>query len=332
MESNYLNYEPMDIDLSSQSVKDMDISYIDSDEDIKPLTRSSSRISVSASTDRLLPHHRTSPSPVKQPIVRKGHIIIQKPPRTLKGALLKLISAIFVIFISIIAYHMLSLRCCDQFNLNLLRGTLSHKLYGQSEAINSLINTLETDARSKIVFFSGGTGVGKTFTSSLLLDTVGSYSNVYHYTMPTFESTFSTELMWGLTMCKTSLIIVDDLTINDFNIKTQIKNVIDKSQDLDKDITVILIFNCNEDNNSYDKRCDQTFHNRLLDNFAHIKAHKRLIEFKPLTEDHLKACIRQELGNKQLNDREFQNILKNFNVSIDGCKGVHSKMKYLNYE
>lgn len=326
MARNDVSCEPMDIDLSNQSVKDMDISYDDSDIDPETYSRLSSVNSVSTTMEQQSSRYSTA----SIPIVKKYHINIQKPSRSSKNRLYMLLVAVIIVFISIITYHVYGLNCCDQLNLKLLNETIAPKLFGQSKAIELLIQTLDVKARSKLLFFSGGTGVGKTFTSSMLLDSVDCCSNVYHYTMPSFTNTFSTDLMFGLVICRMSLIIVDDLSINDIEIRTHIQEVIKKSEDLGKDITVILIYNCNEEQNGFENGCDSSFKNKLLNNFSEIKALKRFIKFEPLSEKHLRECIKQELGNRKLSAPEFEDLLKNFNVSVDGCKGVHSKMKYLN--
>ncbi|KAJ8732811.1 hypothetical protein PYW07_015410 [Mythimna separata] len=268
--------------------------------------------------------------PDSKPVVKKFHINLQKPPKSYKNMVFQSLSVGIIILVSIFALHIYSLKCFDDFNIEELRNVFSNKLFGQTEAVNNIMQALELEERSKLLLFSGGTGVGKSFASSILLDAAGPCSNVYHYTMPSFTNTFSTDFMYGLTMCKKSLIIVDDLTVDDMHIKAQIKEVTEKCENYGKDIIVILIYNCYESTKDFIKNCDESFHKSLLKNFADIKAVKKLVEFKPLTITHLKECIKQELGGRILNDKELEDILKNFNVSVDGCKGVHSKMKYLN--
>lgn len=325
---NYHNIscEPMDIDVSGHSVREMDISFNDSVDNIKTIIKTE-KPDVPTEELQLTRHSVRSDC---QTVVKKYHIHIQKPTKSYKNVVFHILSGAVIILISILTCYIYTIECCNDFNTEVLRNTFSNKLFGQTEAINVIIKTLDIKERSKLMFFIGGTGVGKTFASSILLDTVGSCSNVYHYTMPSFTSTFSTDYMFGLTMCKMSLIIVDDLTANDMHVKKQIKDVIEKSENLGKDITMILIYNCYESTKDFIKKCDESFHKRILKNFAEIKVLQRFVEFKPLSETHLKECIKQELGERKFDDEEYRTILKNFNVTVDGCKGVHSKMKYMN--
>lgn len=315
----------MDIDTSVHSLTEMDISFNES----FPMKTSIKTEPMESPTENVQITNNTKMLG-SQPGVKKFHINMQKPKKSYTNAIFQSLSVGLIILVSIFALHIYSLKCFDDFNIYELRNTFSNKLFGQTEAVNNIMQVLELHERSKLLLFSGGTGVGKSFASSILLDATGPCSNVYHYTMPSFTNTFSTDFMYGLTMCKKSLIIVDDLTADDLYIKTQIKEVTEKCENFGKEIIVILIYNCYESTKDFIKNCDESFHIRLLENFAEIKAVKKLVEFKPLTKTHLKECIKQELGGRILNDKELEDILKNFNVTVDGCKGVHSKMKYLN--
>lgn len=334
MENHNLSYEPMDIDTSGNSNREMDISFnesLNTPLKIEKVEDPAEEAQITTKNWRKLKKINSyNKMPDGPPVVKKYHINIQKPSKSFTDVVVKSLSAGIIILMSIFALHIYSLKCFDDFNIEELRNTLSSKLFGQTEAVSKIIQTLEQQDRSKLLLFSGGTGVGKSFASSILLDAAGPCSNVYHYTMPSFTNTFSTDFMYGLTMCKKSLIIVDDLTAHDMHIKKQIQEITEKSENFGKVITVILIYNCYESTKEFIKNCDESFHKRLLENFAEIKAFKKLVEFKPLTKIHLKECIKQELGNRKLYNKEFEDILKNFNVTVDGCKGVHSKMKYLN--
>ncbi|CAH1644371.1 unnamed protein product [Spodoptera littoralis] len=326
MENHNLSCEPMDIDTSGHSVRDMDISY-DEPFYMSTVIKTEKEDFPSEET-QLITDNTISDI---QPTVKKFHINMQRPTKSYKNVLFQPVTIGMVILMSIFALHIYSLKCFDDFNVEELRDTLTNQVFGQSEAINSILETLEQQERSKLIIFSGGTGVGKTLISSILLNSLGPCSNVYHYTMPGFINTFSTDFMYGLTMCKKSLLIVDDLTANDImQSKIHIQKVIEKSEYLAKETTVILIYNCYESTADFKRNCDESFRHKLLENFSEIKVLKRFVEFKPLTKYHLKQCIRQELADRQLNDRELEDVLRNFNVDVDGCKGVHSKMKYLN--
>ncbi|XP_026739889.1 uncharacterized protein LOC113502494 [Trichoplusia ni] len=325
MEDHNLSYEPMDIDLSGHSVKEMDISdvsYNDSPIKVKREMEKPHRFEQNLDLSR--------GSPIKSPVIKKFHLNREKPTRNSEGTTRRIITILLIGVIPLLISAIYNIKCYDDINLNVLSEALSNRLFGQSEAIRIMLDTLGLEERSKILIFSGGTGVGKTYASSILLETVGSCSNVYHYTMPSFVNSFTTDFMVGLTICKNSLVILDDLTVDDIHIKKQIKELIDKSQQLDKNLTVILIFNCHEATTEFIKKCDESFQSKVLEQFAEINAIKQIVNFKSLDVTHLKKCIKHEVQGRVISDEEFDEILKNFDVTLDGCKGVHSKMKYLN--
>lgn len=262
--------------------------------------------------------------------IKKYHIVRDKTKTENKYSTALVFVGLLVLFISVITYFILDIKCTNNLNLKELKVILDNRLYGQSEVIDSLLKSLDMSLDSKILFLYGGTGVGKTFTVSLALENFWNSSNVYHYTMPSFVNTFSTDTMLGLNVCESSIVVVDDLKQNDFGVKKQIADVIKKSQSLNKQITIFLIFNCDVITKDFVKKCDDSFYSDLKAEFNDIDAYKSFIQFNPLTQNDLKMCIEDELKGKTINDVDFNSILSNFNVTLDGCKGVYKKIKFLN--
>lgn len=332
-------YEPMDIDLSAHSNNAMDISYNTSssvndneayleadDFYIIPPAESVSPNPLSVSQPQLACKNTLQPTHIKKFCINMQK---EKKSRYDISLRIKITCSIAILLLSLATYQVLNIQCSGDINPHELKKSMSAGLFGQSHAIISFIEALSVAERSKIIFFYGGTGVGKTFTASLILEHIGYYSNVYHYVMPSFLDTFTTDFMIGLSVCKHTTIIIDDLSAKDMLIRSHVKDIIAKSQNLNKDVTIILIYNCDNAAKDFESSCDDLFPNKLLQNFNYIGAFKKLIHFKPLKEEHLKQCIDKELGNITLRSTEYQNLLKNFNVSQDGCKGVYSKIKML---
>ncbi|XP_063532367.1 uncharacterized protein LOC134743027 [Cydia strobilella] len=328
-----VSYEPMDIDLSSNSIKNMDDTHCEP-EDGKTISRSSSPITFLTSLIKQEPVMvNITPVPVCDSEakdfqnVKKYHIIMQ-PKNTVGSCLLVKLSVLFVLFACALVYQNTS-TCCEGLDTTNMKDTLSRKLYGQKRAIDLLSRSLDARARSKILFLYGGTGVGKTYATTLMFEEVWNSTNVYHYLMPSFMETFPDDLLLGMSFCKSSILIVDDLSRNDYHIKEHIQNAIEKSEYLKKNITVILIYNYDNIENNFMKSSNVAFFEfELREAFSDIDAYKEFIKFEPLTEEHLKLCIKHELGS--YNMANMEQIVKNFNVTLDGCKGVHTKMKLLN--
>ncbi|XP_026751264.1 uncharacterized protein LOC113511749 isoform X1 [Galleria mellonella] len=324
MQNISMSYEPMDIDISNNSEVAMDVSYENHNCNsnlIKPFLRED--ISCTPLHDKT----NFSSSVAKQPeyqSIKKYHIIIDKKKGINSKRRTILLSFIIITCVSIIAFQIINIQC---YNLDLesLKGKLHSAIYGQEEAINAIIDILQSDSEHKILFFYGGTGVGKTYTVSLLLANAWNYSNVYHYTLPTFKTDFSSEIMIGLSLCKSAILVVDDVNINnDVYVINHVKNVIKKSEELGRNMTVILIYN-------YSKDDDTLFSEQLLQKFLNVNALKQVIRFESLTVEHLKKCIENELGDQKLSKPEFQNIMRNFNVLLHGCKGVSKRINYLKF-
>lgn len=324
MENHHENScEPMDIDLSSHSVSAMDISYIDRSLHFSPVS-----IKEEKNLDDLNVIQNCS---IIKPLSINNLIAKQKQAsNNTRNTLSKILMCIIALFLSVIIYQFTQFTCNENLNFHLIKSTLSSKLYGQSSAVESLVKALETEASTKIIILYGGTGVGKTYTASLILENIINYSNMYHFTMPGFLQT-SPEYMFGLSFCQSSIIVVDDLKGNDIiNIKDNINALVRKSEDLSKKITILLLYNCDIMSDNFFKKCDIDFVKEVNQTFHNKNMVKNFIKFESLNEKHLKMCIENEAPNNKLSENKLLDIMKNFNVGIDGCKGVYQKMKYLN--
>lgn len=329
-----LSYEPMDVDVSNTSGNNVDTDL--SKNSAKPNVTIKKEVITDEEDNNMSSKviykeetHEHKPKEQVIQTIKKYHIKMNRENKT--NTQMKMILLIILsILIAIATYYVINFNCSHNLDVKEIKKSLIRNVYGQPKAINKIIETLSYNASSKILFFYGGTGVGKTYTASLILGGHWNSSNIYHYTMPGFVNTFSTDLMVGLTICKTSMLVVDDLTQNDMHINTHISNFIMKSEGLNKNVTIILIFNCDTTNREFSKKCDNSFYDDLKSSFSSINAIKKYVKFEPLTEEHLKMCIEKELGKRVVNRLDMEKILKNFNVSLDGCKGVYTKMKYLN--
>lgn len=241
------------------------------------------------------------------------------------------IISLIILVMAIITYQIIGYKCIEDLDLKSIEDKLSKNLYGQVEAVNSILKALETNEKSKILVLYGGTGVGKTYAISMILENILSSSNVYHFTMPSFAEDFSPEYLFGMTVCNNSLVVVDDLTIKDKKIKKHIEGIMDKSKDLGKNMTIILVYNCDIVAEGFIKRCNEEFLHVLKQNLYGIKAAMYYIKFNELNIDHLIQCIVRELKvlGLPLDETILAEILLHFNVTEDGCKSVYSKINFL---
>ncbi|CAK1604313.1 unnamed protein product [Parnassius mnemosyne] len=318
---NDTDYEPMDIDSSSNSYTAMEISY------------NETVLGDNEHPEKVVENKNLTPTGNIKKEVKKIHLNIRPLRKNNVFYFSNRYTLFFFFFgsviISILSYKAVNFKCSYGFNVKLIKKSLSSKVIGQQDAIETLIRAMEVNASSKILFLYGGTGVGKSLSISIVLDEMLNCSNVYHYTMPTFAHKFSTELNLGLIFCKETILVVDDLNAEDKHIKPIIRDIIDKTESLGKNITIILVYSCDNMYSKFVKACNKSFLTGLQQVFGNVKALKIFIRYKPLNEEHLKKCIENELVNSQISNVDVNMVMKNFNVAHDGCKGVYTKVKSL---
>ncbi|XP_034824954.1 uncharacterized protein [Maniola hyperantus] len=324
---NNLSYEPMDVDLSAHSTSNMDFSYTDSNVDmsiVKTEPPEADNVFVTESSFDI------NPETINKLVLGNIQHRCTSVARTNIKRKSILLSCLTVLVISILIHQIANFNCYGSLNAEILRHKFMTKLYGQTGAVKGIINALESNENRKMLLFYGGTGVGKTFTTSLMLENILDQKNIYHYTMPSFLQIFSSDSMLGLLFCKTAILVVDDLTRDDMmNIKPLIKELVLKSERLSKNITIILIYNCDIVNEEFLRKCDQSFYLELRQSLEDLVIVKYFIKFESLTQEHLRNCIEEELADRNISAKNIDIIVKNFNATLDGCKGVHQKLQYM---
>ncbi|XP_038210305.1 uncharacterized protein LOC119831120 [Zerene cesonia] len=309
--------EPMDIDLSSNSANAMDISYND------PAPHEEG-----INTELVTDENQRPSTTFKKLVVHLN----ENKSNSRKRTLYIYISGIIILLISCVLYQInANFKCHGNLNIQRISDKMSTRLYGQSTASSKIINTLRSHTKNKILIMYGRTGVGKTLSVSLILEDIMNFSNIYHYTMPTFVDMFSTDLLLGLTLCQNSIVVIDDLKSNDTSkIKDKLSSLLIKTENLNKNITIILVYNCDATSGELLNDCVTLIKSEMKsfnDNDENVTEY---IEFDSLDETTLRKCVEYELGRREISEEKFKYILKNFNVIQDGCKNVHQKMKYLN--
>lgn len=316
------SYEPMDIDLSSNSVSPMDISFIEKDLEFSPAT-------IKSEKEDDIYEKCLNLKPITVNNLLKNYIQNRNRNKFTTNQIAKLVLYIMVVLFAVVTYQIAYFKCNESLNIGLLKKSFASKIYGQDIATEKLLKALDSDVPNKVITLYGGTGVGKTYTASLILENILQYGNTYHYTMPGFLQT-SSDFMLGLIYCESSIIVIDDLSRNDIlMVKDHIKDLITKSLKYSKKIMIILLYNCDTMGEQFFPKCDSHFLQELTQSLKNIDAHKFYIKYELLNEEVLRKCIKNELSDKMLTESDIAHIMKYFNVTVDGCKGVYQKMKYL---
>lgn len=323
--------EPMEVDLSSNSFKGINNSFkIPQEESISNCFKDSLNIDA---------HGETTEDQVQQATtIKVKKLFVNLNQKKIKRGTTKtrVISALLVACLSILVYYYASV-VCIKLDISAINEILSNKLYGQTVPRQNIIKALQSPSSQKIIFLYGGTGVGKTYSIDLMMNNVWNYSNVYHYTMPSFKTVYQEQILTGLIFCSSCIIVIDDLSYENINIQFEVNELIDKSVKLGKNLTLFLIFNCHvSKQGNIGNKCEN-FQQNLEEVFADINIIKYYIKYNELTKDTLTKCIRDELklwtktNNIDVNNRTISNLINNyFNVELDGCKNVHKKVQSLN--
>lgn len=326
MESLNRSFEPMDIDMSSSATENMDMSFDFTDGD---WGNTSIEFENKSHSLKMIPLQEENDKK-RLNTIKKFHIKVQRDIKNHKNKISKIIAIIILVGMSLIIAYSLNVTCAEEMNIDQLKTDLLLKIYGQSRAIESIIEALKIK-ESKLLIFFGGTGIGKTYVASLIMDKFGYFSNLYHYTMPSFSNEFSVDFLLGLTMCRNSMFIIDDVSKSNNEIDSSIKQLVNKSKSLNKNVTIVLIYNCMNTIEGFLKECDHSFQKEILRKFKDIDIIKKIIKFEKLSEEHLLKCIENEIGHEGIRTHDLGNLYKNFNVEIDGCKGVYAKMKLFKF-
>lgn len=218
----------------------------------------------------------------------------------------------------------LIIKCCDELDPVVLNNLLNKNVFGQNEAVEHIVSALQNDNRKLLIIY-GGTGVGKSYAVSLIFHNGWNSSNVFYYAMPTTKDILISNTHWGSLVCGSVIFVFDGLGSNDFDIANQIESIFAISTN--QDITVVVIYNCDEVNSNFVKTCGETFRTRLIREFSAVDvAQKEFIKFVSLSQTHLRQCIDRALDGHRLEVEQYENLLNKFNVDMDGCKGVQSKV------
>ncbi|XP_076764383.1 uncharacterized protein LOC143431495 [Xylocopa sonorina] len=236
--------------------------------------------------------------------------------------ILPIIMVIFSLFLNFNLYAI-----CDRTTLfSNASQELQQKLYGQENAISSIVEHLSNDlSYLKILCLIGGTGVGKSYTAEIiathfpLKSKIFVYDALLDYSMDTnaFNSFDSYQL-----------IIIENLKLMNLDTFSNMIDVLSKMKD--KCITVMAIFNVEEVNDNLERKVDLLQGmNRVNEALAKTKMDTLIIPYQLLSEEVLEICIAQAAiaSNLKLTLEQINEIKQSLLLSGSGCKGAYAKVQ-----
>lgn len=220
----------------------------------------------------------------------------------------------------------------DEFNGENITGALRDLLYGQERVISELEDSFRNIKYNTLYIFTGGIGVGKTYTGNIIADNFQWKNNVEKIIAPQYKNTYyENKFMRTLSKNGYNLIIVDGLGYDDSkSVIPFVKKLLNTNSE--KKVIIFLIFTIQEysiDMLPYMNL--QTISKEISTEFSNNNLDPKLITFDRLKEDVVRKCIRYSMAKKGLiiNQYNIDHVLQNINFEYGGCKGVYSKVALL---
>lgn len=229
------------------------------------------------------------------------------------------------------------------WNANDLQKVLNTKVFGQHEAISSLLNILENtinkdfekNKEMPVILITGPSGVGKSLTSSMIASNFPS-PGVSELVLPPLPP--QKHIIQKCSGSGYNFIVLDSLSPNSINDSVNwVKKFLNEALWHKKPVIVVLIFNIQvwKDDVALgaDDPTPETLKAKGSAVYSEFKNHglKSLhIYFKSLTEEDLKNCIRAALQMKGLQEdhktEKYVNVISGgIDFRREGCKRVWSR-------
>lgn len=235
-----------------------------------------------------------------------------------------LLPLLFIIFATILYHNDDHKHSSDYVNAIT---ELKKEIYGQNQAIQTLIEYLELDTPSlKVIALVGGTGVGKTHTVQIIKKNFPREYTVQQY-YPPIKNVKSI----SFSFLYPDLIILENLKERD------LKDVVDflkRRSDVSSDryVTVLAVFNIEQIDVDFTRSIDWNRSlNMIKNSFADENIDVKIIPYASLSEDILEKCIIKLMlrSGRMLSDEQI-NLVKQYLLTNNaGCKGAYSKIQLL---
>ncbi|XP_076649803.1 uncharacterized protein LOC143357297 [Halictus rubicundus] len=203
---------------------------------------------------------------------------------------------------------------------------LKEKLHGQENAVKNIVYALQNDIdQFKIVCLIGGTGVGKSYTTEIIVNNFPRKEKVSLH-----DATIGLEFGKNVinSVGSSELMIVENLKMNNLHGFLQLFNELKKINN--KCITIFAIFNVENVNEQLIRNVDLT---KSVDEINQASADKlmdiSIISYEPLNASALKMCIKDAAAysNLQLSEDQVNEALQILLSSGTGCKGAYAKVQ-----
>ncbi|GFG30905.1 hypothetical protein Cfor_07322 [Coptotermes formosanus] len=234
-------------------------------------------------------------------------------------------------------------RVCEvSLDVDSLKSVLESSVFGQKHAIGDIVSTLNTFCSTRdpgiiLMALLGGTGVGKSYTTSIISEFFPWKENVQHYVLPLHSSSLLlTDVYAKISSCGDNLIVIDGLVPSETDDIVKFLQVLTKhSQSSDGRVIVILVFSSEDQKAILQGYGDQKHQlevskEELYGVFHHGQLEVTIITFQALQRDHITMCIKAALNQKRIvwSTADIEEVMAHLSQDT-GCKGVASKVQLI---
>lgn len=223
-----------------------------------------------------------------------------------------------------------------------LKSLLDSSMFGQKHAIGEIVSTLNTFCSTRdpgliLMALLGGTGVGKSYTTSIISEFFPWKENVQHFVLPLHYSSLSvTEVCAKISPCGDNLIVIDGLVPSKTADVVKFLQVLTKyGQSSGGRAIVILVVSTENQKEIIQGYGDQKHQlevskEKLNDVFHRGQLEVSIITFQALQKEHIALCIKAALNQNGIvwSDVDIEEVIALLPLDT-GCKGVTSKVQLI---
>lgn len=215
---------------------------------------------------------------------------------------------------------------CDQkFTYDNITHNLKLKLIGQTQSIDQIAKVFRNHELFTSLALMGNTGVGKTYTTSLIEESFSWHENIQFYIWSDESHHKQVEHIQQLTFskCGHNILFIDDLSYEDRNFVLQINEIL-KTKSFESNLKLIVVYVINLNKHVAMSRDAIASHANTLKLIKDLN----IIEYRDLNADDILGCINllAKSLSISLTDPQKLNILRSVTESQSGCKNVLAKM------
>jgi hypothetical protein len=237
-------------------------------------------------------------------------------------------------------------RVCEvTVDIGAVRTELENSIFGQKDAVWDIMSVLNISYNTQspgtvILAFVGGTGVGKSYTTTVISKLFPWQENVQHFVWPLHSSSqLVNDMSAKFSACGANLVVMDDLVTSDAgNIAKFLQNLVNHSHTHGVRAVAILVFSGEDQKlilqgNGEVEPQFQVMKEELSNTFQDAELEVTFITFQRLQSEHIAMCVMEALNRKGTVrlEAEVEKVM-GLLAPGSGCKAVASKVQLLDNE